>query len=133
MVAVYIRTTGLTPFPFFSQIRKKAISSLGMHVSSQKAAKTILLAKKCHVASWLRAAYIRLVEEPSLSLSEVQELDLQTQINIYYIRDEVKCRAGTRRVCHPCGITHPRGLTCPLDVHELVKELFKEEFKAMDS
>ena len=94
MVPVYIRTTGLTPFPFFSQIRKKAISSLGMHVSSQKAAKTILLAKKCHVASWLRAAYIRLVEEPSLSLSEVQELDFQTQINIYYIRDEVKCRAG---------------------------------------
>ena len=75
------------------------------------------------------------MEEPSLPLSEIQELDWQTQTHIYYIRDEVKYRTREMRQCSDCstGTIHPRGSTCPLDPHMLVEEVFEEEFKTMDT
>jgi len=81
--------------------------------------------------TWLREAYIRLAEKPSLPLSEVRELDWQTQTHIYYIRDEGTCRTKTKRTCYDCGTIHQPGLACPFEAHKLVDEVFKEEFKAL--
>jgi len=101
---------------------------------SQKAADTIILAKKCRVASWLREAYARLAAASSLPLSEVAELDWQTQTYIYYIRDTFKSQATIKRYCPHCGTCHLPGIVCrdTEAYSELVEEVFKEELRAMD-
>jgi len=100
----------------------KAINGLSGHVSSQKAADTIILAKKYRVASWLREAYARLAAASLLPLSEVAELDWQTQSYIYYIRDTAKSQATTRRRCFYCEEWHLAGVVCSDTYSGLVEE-----------
>ncbi len=72
----------------FSQIRSQAITVLDPYVMSKTAKDAVLLAKKYHVAKWLKAAYTRILQAP-LKIEELLQtpaLDWETIARLLYAK-----------------------------------------------
>src|SRR5260221_51591 len=65
----------LTNPPFMKldavQVRNRAISALDSWVETHPAKKVVLLAKTYSIATWLKGAYIRLVQQKMLTTQEL--------------------------------------------------------------
>jgi hypothetical protein len=53
------------------QVRNRAINALDSWVETHPAKKVVLLAKKYSISSWLKGAYLRLVQQKTLTTQEL--------------------------------------------------------------
>jgi hypothetical protein len=119
-------------------VRNRAISALDSWVENQPAKKVVLLAKKYFIRSWLKGAYLRLVQPtrilttqellspPSLDWETIGRLlaaNSTASINVVY-KDQQGC-------CSLCS----HDLTCDcqgLVLLSNIEEEFKEEFETIE-
>ncbi|CAA7260401.1 unnamed protein product [Cyclocybe aegerita] len=131
----------------FGEIRKKAISAISPMLAEKNAAEIVLLAKKYRVVDWLRDAYTRLVEQPTLTLADVRNpftLDYETISQIFYVRSASPHYTMQFVYCPYCS-NHIQGYqSCPYCTQgrslvnrattsrkDLLQDIFKAEFDSM--
>ncbi|KAJ3500255.1 hypothetical protein NLJ89_g9879 [Agrocybe chaxingu] len=130
----------------FGEIREKVISAMSPMLAEKDAAEIVLLAKKYRVVDWLRDAYTRLVEQPTLTLADVRSpftLDFETIAQIFYIRSAsphytiqfVYCPYCTNNIqgyqsCPYCSQGRSLGNRATTR-KDLLQDVFKAEFDSM--
>jgi len=127
----------------YSQVRERAITALSSYVSNQTPKNTILLAKKYHVVDWLRTAYQKLVQQPSLSIPDLtgpEPLDWETTAKIFFLRQTLRPNLLPGRsyyYCPNCGNSFSSGSICSncfptsTSSSSTLDEIFGEELEWM--
>ncbi|KAJ7133949.1 hypothetical protein C8R43DRAFT_1022665 [Mycena crocata] len=87
----------------FLAVRELAISKLDSQV--RNTLEGIILARKYHVAQWLRSAIAVLVQapHPAMALADIQIIEWETATQIYRIREEKTSGKTEHDDCLACG------------------------------
>jgi len=100
----------LKTWTFFTpaQIRHKAIKMLDDYVTSKDAKTAVFIAKAYHVDSWLKAAYIRLLQGPLIieELLQTPSLDWETIARLSYAKLRAFAETATSRYYCACGLQY---------------------------
>jgi len=84
------------------QVRNRAINALDSWVETHPAKKVVLLAKKYSISSWLKRAYLRLVQKKMLTTQELRSapsLDWETIGRLFGVKDTRKSTKCSSMFC----------------------------------
>ncbi|CAA7260400.1 unnamed protein product [Cyclocybe aegerita] len=128
----------------FNQIRERAINAISPILAEKNTVEVVLLAKQYRVLNWLRDAYIRLVDQSSLSIEDLRTpltLDWETTTRIFYARSLPMGVKPTLIHSASCDINDDWGggnCSCSPQIDRsacsrsrFVEEVFKTEFSVM--
>jgi len=117
-----------------TQVRKKAIDSLDRWVEGNSPTEAVKIAKRYGVSSWLRAAYIRLLD-CSLEGFADSELDWETISRLLWVKQTILVsHLRSNGYCCQCGKFLSDGVlvcTCPGRVQVAVEIEFRKDFESM--
>jgi len=117
------------------QVRNRAISALDSWVEDHPAKKVALLAKKYSVPTWLKGAYIRMIQRRTLTTQELlspPSLDWETIGRLLEANSTAFDSAVVQNTQRPCSLCDSSTCDCQeVVLQSIVEYEFKEEFKAI--